>query len=174
MKKNQTFSVVSAAISALVLILISSIDFISMQVKLAGVNEGLTAWDIFDGKDDFEGLGIGFLVLVAVIVLIANIVLQFVEIDSITDFAKKYSKTPLPILANNLAAVIGAATLLIVALDSPSRIEDILRKTAMDFYGEYGRTGMQFVDIDVSFAAWLMVILCASMLFVPKYVQEKK
>lgn len=173
MKKNQTFSVVSAAISALVLILIFSLDFISMQVKLAGVNEGLTAWDIFAGKDDFEGLGIGFLVLVAVIVLIANIVLQFVEIDSITDFAKKYSKKPLPILANNLAAVIGAATLLIVALASPSGIEDILRKTAMDF-GEYGRIGMQFINIDVSFAAWLMVVLCASMLFVPKYVQEKK
>lgn len=173
MKKNQTFSVVSAAISALVLILIFSLDFISMQVKLAGVNEGLTAWDIFAGKDDFEGLGIGFLVLVAVIVLIANIVLQFVEIDSITDFAKKYSKKPLPILANNLAAVIGAATLLIVALASPSGIEDILRKTAMDL-GEYGRIGMQFINIDASFAAWLMVVLCASMLFVPKYVQEKK
>lgn len=173
MKKNQTFSVVSAAISALVLILIFSLDFISMQVKLAGVNEGLTAWEIFAGKDDFEGLGIGFLVLVAVIVLIANIVLQFVEIDSITDFAKKYSKKPLPILANNLAAVIGAATLLIVALASPSGIEDILRKTAMDF-GEYGRIGMQFINIDASFAAWLMVVLCASMLFVPKYVQEKK
>lgn len=160
MKEKSNFNLVSAAISLLALIFIFAFNFVSVSPEI-GDEIGLSAWNLLVGKDEFYGIGVGFFVLLVLIVLIANIVIQFVEIEQLANFAKKYSNAPLNVLSNNIAAIASAAMLLIVCFAAPAGIRNLFGGLSV------------FINVGTTFGAWLMVILCAAMFFLPKFVDEK-
>ena len=180
MKENKTFNIVSAGTSLLVLILVFAMNFVKASALGVDSGEGLTAWNLFAGKNGGEGIGIGFLVLVAVILLVANIVLQFVQIDAVTEFAKKNSQKPVNVLANNITAIACAAIFIIVGLMAPDAIKDMLEKAIYGEFGELGEYGdfasaaMGLVEFKMAMGAWVIIILSVSMFFLPKYAHSKK
>jgi uncharacterized paraquat-inducible protein A len=163
----KTFNLASAGISALLLILIFAVGFI--EVSVLGFKQSATAWELFTGKDGGEGLDIAILVLVAVIVLAVNIILQFIEVSPVTEWAKKFSKQPANIFVNNITAIVCAALLLIVGLVTPGTMKDIVAEKD----GEIGMEGLEnLLNIEMAAGAWIMVILAGSMLFLPKFIGE--
>ena len=180
MKENKTFNIVSAGTSLLVLILVFAMNFVKASALGVDSGEGLTAWNLFAGKNGGEGIGIGFLVLVAVILLAVNIVLQFVQVDAVTEFAKKYSKKPVNVFVNNITAIACAAIFIIVGLMAPDAIKDMLEKAIYGEFGELGEYGdfasaaMGLVEFKMATGAWVIIILSVSMFFLPKYAHSKK
>ena len=180
MKENKTFNIVSAGTSLLVLILVFAMNF----VEIGNTDKGLTAWNLFSGKDGSGGIGIGFLVLLAVILLIVNIILQFVQIDAVTEFAKKYSQKPVNVLVNNITAIACAGIFLIVGFMAPDALKELLKNVMGDFkvdfggYGNYanaiGGTVVDAMNFSMAAGAWFIIILSASMFFLPKFANEKK
>ena len=75
------------------LLFIFTVNFVDISVSGISII-GCTAWELFTGKDRIDGIGITFLIVIAVILLAVNIILQFVEIRPVTKFASRYSERP--------------------------------------------------------------------------------
>ena len=76
--KTNKFGIVSAAISGLILICTFAFNFIFAEAA----DKGISAWNLFSGGNDLaeairEDASGGFLILVAVLLLVANIAVQF-------------------------------------------------------------------------------------------------
>jgi hypothetical protein len=86
--KTNKFGIVSAAISGLIILCTFAFNFIFVEVA----DKGISAWNLFSGGDEFaeairEDASGGFLILVAVLLLVANIAVQF----KVPALAKKFN-----------------------------------------------------------------------------------
>ena len=76
--KLTKFGIVSSALSLLVVICTFAFNFVNLSV----IDKGVSAWNLFSGGDALaesirEDASGGFLILVAVLLLVANIAVQF-------------------------------------------------------------------------------------------------
>ena len=86
--KTNKFGIVSAAFSGLIILCTFAFNFIFVEAE----EKGISAWNLFSGgdalaesiRDDASG---GFLILVAVLLLVANIAVQF----KVPALAKKFN-----------------------------------------------------------------------------------
>lgn len=152
--KTNKFGIVSSVISILVLICTFAFDFIKVTPFIhpllqAMVGENVTAWNTFSGGDKIVAKGIqdgssaGIFILIAVILLVVNIIVQFIK------------QGKLAIMVNNIVSIATAAIYLIVGLLVCASEKLVPFKPEMTLF------------------AYIIIALCISMLFVPRMLAKK-
>lgn len=151
--KTNKFGIVSAAISALVLLCTFVLDFVKVTPivhPLAGkMGENVTAWNTFSGGDEVvakgiqEGSNAGTFIIIAVILLVVNIAIQL------------FKQGKIAALANAVISIATAAIFLIVGIQVA------------------GSEKLEMFKPEMALGAYLIIALCVAMLFVPKMISKK-
>ena len=151
--KTNKFGIVSAAISALALICTFVLDFLKVtpvsHPLLGKMGANVTAWQTFTGGDEVVAKGIqdnssaGTFVIIAVVLLVANIVIQLFKSGKIAA------------LVNTVVSIATAAIFFIVGREL------------------VGSDKLEIFKPEMAFGAYFIIALCLAMLFVPKMVSKK-
>lgn len=151
--KTNKFGIVSAAISLLALICTFVMDFLKVTPfvhPLAGkMGENVTAWNTFTGGDQVvakgiqEGSSAGTFIIIAVILLVVNIAIQLFKSGKIAA------------LANAVISIATAAIFLIVGIQL------------------VGSDKLEIFKPEMTLGAYFIIILCASLLVLPKLASKK-
>lgn len=151
--KTNKFGIVSAVISVLALMCTFVLDFVKVTPitypLLGKMGENVTAWNTYSGGDEVvakgiqEGSSAGTFVIIAVILLVANIAIQLFKSGKIAA------------LVNIVVSIATAAIFLIVGIQL------------------VGSEKLELFKPEMAFGAYLIIALCVAMLFVPKMVSKK-
>ena len=151
--KTNKFGIVSAAISAFALICTFVLDFLKVtpfsHPLLGKMGANVTAWNTYSGGDEVvakgiqEGSSAGTFVIIAVILLVANIAIQL------------FKQGKIAVLVNTVVSIATAAIFLIVGIQL------------------VGSEKLELFKPEMAFGAYLIIALCVAMLFVPKMVSKK-